>query len=139
MRQRSTIQRPTAKTIAKALNQKEADLAKQLAAAKADSRRFVPIAKGLDEETATEIKSDAGRHLDPKGRPSAVCRAALEGRTKAKLSVSNACLARDRFQQRRGRGQAGIEQSQNDDIVSARCHKTSGTRPPGTRIRRNGF
>src|SRR5688572_412422 len=39
-----------AKAVAKALNLNETKLAKQLNDAKADERKFVPIAKGLDDE-----------------------------------------------------------------------------------------
>lgn len=44
-----------AKVIAKALNTKESELGKQLAEAKADEKKFIVLAKGLDEEAAQKI------------------------------------------------------------------------------------
>src|SRR5687768_92398 len=45
----------TAKAVAKTLGLNEAKLAQQLAEAKTDERRYVPLAKGLDEETVQRV------------------------------------------------------------------------------------
>lgn len=108
-----------AKTIAKVLNIKETSLAKQLSEAKADEKRFVPLAKGLDEltfqqvnkslETASVKKADLPRFEG------------LHWREDQKRNYPYRTLAAHLigFSNADGIGQAGIEQSQNDILFGA--------------------
>ena len=108
-----------AKTIAKVLNIKESELSKQLAEAKTDEKRFIPLAKGLDEESVQRINKaleDASiRKADlPKF-------AGLHWREDQKRSYPYQTLAAHiiGFSNADGVGQAGIEQSQNDILFGA--------------------
>lgn len=111
--------RAAAKRIAVAIGVKEKDLAEQLASAKEAERRFVPLAKGLDEEAVQKINR------------------ALDDPTISKADAPNSNGLHYREDQRRnypygstaahiigfsnaaGVGQAGIEQSQNDVLYGA--------------------
>ena len=108
-----------AKAIAKTLNVKESDLAKQLAEAKADEKKFLPLVKGLDEETCQKInkalEDPAVKKADlPKFN-------GLHWREDQKRSYPNQTLASHviGFSNADGVGQAGIEQSQNDILFGA--------------------
>ena len=108
-----------AKAVAKVLRINEAKLAKQLGEAKADERKFVAIAKGLDEESAERInrlleqpkitKSDAPKYPG------------FHWRQDQKRSYPYETLAAHviGFSNAEGNGQAGIEQSQNDELYGA--------------------
>lgn len=108
-----------AKSIAKVLGVKEADIAKQLIEAKEVEKRFLPLAKGLDEEAAQKInkaledtsikKADAPRF------------AGLHWRDDQKRSYPNQSMAAHviGFSNAEGVGQAGIEQSQNENLYGA--------------------
>ena len=108
-----------AKAVAKALNLNETKLAQQLSNAKSDERRFVPIAKGLDEETVHRVN----RLLeDPKvAKPDAPRYEGLHWREDQKRSYPYETLAAHviGFSNAEGNGQAGIEQSRNDDLFGA--------------------
>src|SRR5688500_5100387 len=108
-----------AKAVAKALNLNETKLAQQLSNAKADERRFVPIAKGLDDETVHRVN----RLLeDPKlTKPDAPRYEGLHWREDQKRSYPYETLAAHviGFSNAEGNGQAGIEQSRNDDLFGA--------------------
>jgi cell division protein FtsI (penicillin-binding protein 3) len=108
-----------AMAIAKTLNVKESDLAKQLAEAKADEKKFLPLVKGLDEETYQKInkalEDPAVKKADlPKFN-------GLHWREDQKRSYPNQTLAAHiiGFSNADGVGQAGIEQSQNDILFGA--------------------
>jgi cell division protein FtsI/penicillin-binding protein 2 len=109
----------SAKAIAKVLNVKESDLSKHLAGGKADEKRFMPLAKDLDEESVQRINEaleDASiRKADlPKFT-------GLHWREDQKRSYPNKTLAAHiiGFSNADGVGQAGIEQSQNDILFGA--------------------
>ncbi|MEP6704394.1 MAG: penicillin-binding protein 2 [Acidobacteriota bacterium] len=109
----------TAKALAKALNLDEAKLAQQLASAKEDERRFVPIAKGLETDAAERVnrlledskvtKADMPRHLG------------LHWREEQRRSYPNETLAAHviGFTNAQGDGQAGVERSMNDELYGA--------------------
>ena len=111
--------KPTAKALAKALDLNEAKLAEQLSDAKSAERKFVPIAKGLDGESVHRInrlledpklvKSDTPKHPG------------LHWRDDQKRSYPYETLAAHLigFTNAEGDGQAGIEQSQNDELFGA--------------------
>ena len=109
----------SAKAIAKVLNVKESELSKQLAEGKADDKRFMPLAKGLEEDSVQRINKaleDASiRKADlPKFT-------GLHWREDQKRSYPNKTLAAHiiGFSNADGVGQAGIEQSQNDILFGA--------------------
>ncbi|HEV8593463.1 MAG TPA: penicillin-binding transpeptidase domain-containing protein [Pyrinomonadaceae bacterium] len=114
----------SAKTIAKVLGVNENKLLNQLSAAKEDERRFVPLVKGLDEEAAQRVnkaldiveirKSDLPKYE------------ALHWREDQKRSYPYQSLAAHvvGFSNNDGVGQAGIEQSQNDELYGAIIKKT---------------
>src|SRR5687767_6254611 len=108
-----------AKAVAKALNLNETKLAQQLSDAKADERKFVPIAKGLDEETVHRVN----RLLEnPKvTKPDAPRYEGLHWREDQKRSYPYETLAAHviGFSNAEGNGQAGIEQSRNEDLFGA--------------------
>jgi cell division protein FtsI (penicillin-binding protein 3) len=114
----------TAKSVAKAIGANEKKLFEQLSEAKDDERRFVPLAKGLDEEAVQKVN----KSLDN----SAIKKADLpkfEGlywREDQKRSYPYQALAAHviGFSNADGVGQAGIEQSQNDDLYGAVIKKT---------------
>lgn len=108
-----------AKAIAKALNVKETDLAKQLAEAKADEKKFFPLAKGLDEETYQKINNALENPLVKKADLPKFN--GLHWREDQKRSYPNQTLAAHiiGFSNAEGVGQAGIEQSQNDILFGA--------------------
>ena len=109
----------TAKAVAKILNLNEGKLAQQLAEAKADERRFVPIAKGLEDETVQRVN----RLLeDPKISKADTPRyEGLHWREDQKRSYPNGTLAAHviGFANAEGNGQAGIEQSMNRELFGA--------------------
>ena len=111
--------KPAAKAIAKALDLNEAKLAEQLAEAKADERKFVPLAKGLDGESVHRInrllEDPALRKSDTPKYPG------LHWRDDQKRSYPHETLAAHiiGFINADGYGQAGIEQSQNDELFGA--------------------
>lgn len=108
-----------ARSIAKVLGVKEADVAKQLSEAKEVEKRFLPLAKGLDEEAAQKInkilddssikKADTPRFVG------------LHWRDDQKRSYPNQSMAAHviGFSNAEGVGQAGIEQSQNENLYGA--------------------
>ena len=108
-----------AKSVAKVLNLNETKLAHQLSEAKSDERKFVPIAKGLDEETAQRVN----RLLeDPKITKGDTPKyEGLHWREDQKRSYPYETLAAHviGFSNAEGNGQAGIEQSQNDELYGA--------------------
>jgi cell division protein FtsI (penicillin-binding protein 3) len=108
-----------AKAIAKVLNQNETKLAQQLGEAKADERKFVPIAKGLDTEAAERIN----RLLeDPKiVKADTPKYEGLHWREDQRRSYPYETLAAHviGFSNAEGNGQAGIEQSMNDELYGA--------------------
>jgi len=108
-----------AESIAKATGAKEKDIHTLLANAKADERRFVPIAKGLDEEAVDRIN----RSLDDPAirKADGPNFTGLHWREEQKRSYPNESLAAHviGFSNSEGTGQAGIEQSQNDVLYGA--------------------
>ncbi len=109
----------TAKLVSKLLNLNEANLAKQLADAKDAERKFVPIAKGLDDETAEKVN----KALDtPKLSKSDTPKyEGLHWREDQRRNYPYQTLAAHviGFSNAEGNGQAGIEQSQNDELYGA--------------------
>ncbi|HUR98513.1 MAG TPA: penicillin-binding protein 2 [Pyrinomonadaceae bacterium] len=109
----------TAKALAKVLNLNETKLSQQLSDAKADERKFVPIAKGLESaereqvnrllEDSKVVKADTPRHLG------------LHWREDQKRSYPNSTVAAHviGFTNSQGDGQAGIEQSMNQELYGA--------------------
>lgn len=108
-----------AKSIAKVLNQNEAKLAQLLDEAKSSERRFVPIAKGLDTEAAERVN----RLLEtPKlVKADAPKFEGLHWREDHRRSYPYETLAAHviGFSNAEGNGQAGIEQSMNDELYGA--------------------
>lgn len=108
-----------AKAIAKATGVAEKNLAQQLAAAKEDERRFVPILKGLDEESAQRIN----RALDDPilKKADAPNFAGLHYREDQRRTYPYGTMASHviGFSNADGIGQAGIEQSQNEVLYGA--------------------
>ena len=106
----------TAKSVAKILNLNEAKLAKQLGDAKENDRRFVPIAKGLDAATAENVNKALD---DPKVSKSDTPKyEGLHWREDQQRSYPYQTLAAHviGFSNAEGNGQAGIEQSQNNQL-----------------------
>jgi cell division protein FtsI (penicillin-binding protein 3) len=109
----------TARSLSKVLNLNESKLSQQLNQAKTDERKFVPIAKGLDAAKVDEVnrlledpkiqKADTPKHPG------------LHWREEQKRSYPNATLAAHviGFTDSQGDGQAGIEQSMNDELYGA--------------------
>ena len=114
----------TAKKLAKALGLDEKKLRKQLKEAVSLDRKFVPIAKGLDDVEAAEINSlletDGLKKADLPRFPG------LHWRDDQKRSYPNGELAAHvvGFSNAEGVGQAGIEQSQNEGLYGAVIKKT---------------
>ncbi|MEO7672706.1 MAG: penicillin-binding protein 2, partial [Pyrinomonadaceae bacterium] len=108
-----------AKAIAKALNVKESDLSKQLVEAKKDEKRFLPLAKGLDDEAFQRIN----KALEDSSvrKPDLPKFTGLHWREDQKRSYPYKTLAAHiiGFSNADGVGQAGIEQSQNDSLFGA--------------------
>ena len=108
-----------AKSIAKVIGGKEKDLAEQLADAKADERRFLPLAKGLDSEAVERIN----KALDDPSvkKPDAPNFSGLHYREDQRRSYPYQSLAAHviGFSNADGIGQAGIEQSQNEILFGA--------------------
>ncbi len=113
-----------AKAIAKAVGGKEKDLVLQLSQAKADLRRFVPLAKGLDdlsvERINKELDDTSVRKFDSPNFTG------LHWREEQSRSYPYQTLAAHviGFSNAAGVGQAGIEQSQNDILFGAVIKKT---------------
>ncbi|MEJ7847508.1 MAG: penicillin-binding protein 2 [Pyrinomonadaceae bacterium] len=108
-----------AKSIAKVLGVKEADVAKQLNEAKEVEKRFLPLAKGLDEEAAQKInKALEDTTIKKADAPQF---AGLHWRDDQKRSYPNQSMAAHviGFSNAEGVGQAGIEQSQNENLYGA--------------------
>jgi cell division protein FtsI (penicillin-binding protein 3) len=109
----------TAKLLAKVLGQNEAKLARLLGEAKEDERKFVPLAKGLDGaevervnrllETANISKSDTPKYEGLHWREDQKRSYPYENLAAHVIGFSNA----------EGKGQAGIEQSQNEELFGA--------------------
>ncbi len=113
-----------AKTIAKVLNVKETELSKQLAEGKTNEKRFMPLAKGLDDEAFQRINKalddSSIRKADlPKFN-------GLHWREDQIRSYPYKALAAHiiGFSNAEGVGQAGIEQSQNDILFGASIKRT---------------
>jgi cell division protein FtsI (penicillin-binding protein 3) len=114
----------TAADLAGALKVNKSKLLAQLNEAKDLEKRFGPLAKGLDEETAQRInellESDGVHKADlPKYT-------GLHWREDQKRSYPHQTLASHviGFSNADGVGQAGIEQSQNDELYGAIIKKT---------------
>lgn len=108
-----------AKAVAKALGLNETKLVEQLSDAKAAERRFVPLAKGLDEETVQRVNRlledpRAAKNDAPKFQ-------GLHWREDQKRSYPYETLAAHviGFSNVEGNGQAGIEQSKNEELYGA--------------------
>lgn len=109
----------SAKKLAKVLGGNETSLIKQLSSAKEDERRFLPLAKGLDEEAVQRInKTLETANVNKAGYPRAE---GLYWRDDQKRSYPNGSLAAHiiGFSNSDGVGQAGIEQSQNSKLFGA--------------------
>ncbi len=108
-----------AKSIAKVLNVNEAKLARQLSEAKENGRKFLPLAKELDEEAVQRIN----RLLEnPRvSKPDTPKFEGLHWREDQKRSYPYRTLAAHviGFSNLDGNGQAGIEQSKNDELYGA--------------------
>lgn len=111
--------RLSAKKIAKVLGVSENSIFKQLNSAKDDERRFLPLAKGLDEEAVQKINKalDTPR-IVKSGYPKSQ---GLYWREDQRRSYPNQSLAAHviGFSNADGVGQAGIEQSQNSKLYGA--------------------
>ncbi|MGD9587758.1 MAG: penicillin-binding transpeptidase domain-containing protein [Pyrinomonadaceae bacterium] len=108
-----------AKAIARATGGKEKELNALLTDAKADERRFVPIAKGMDEAAVDRINRLLDDPLVRKAdEPNFT---GLHWREEQKREYPNGPLAAHviGFSNSEGTGQAGIEQSQNDVLYGA--------------------
>ena len=109
----------TAGDLAKVLKKNEKELRKQLTDAKEAERRFVPIEKGLDTAQADEINKAleraGSRKADLPNYPG------LHWREEQKRSYPHGTLAAHiiGFSNAEGKGQAGIEQAQNDVLYGA--------------------
>ena len=113
-----------ARSIAKALNRKESEIAKSLSEGKAVEKRFVPLAKGLDEESVQKINKALE---DASVRKSDLPRfRGLHWREDQERSYPYGTLAAHviGFSNAAGVGQAGIEQSQNDILFGAVIKRT---------------
>lgn len=111
--------RVAAKSISKVISGSEAQLAKMLAEAKTEERKFVPLAKGLEEEAVQKInKSLEQRDIRKADYPKFP---GLHWREDQKRSYPHQTLAAHvvGFSNADGIGQAGIEQSQNDILYGA--------------------
>ncbi len=113
-----------AKKLAKLVGVKESELAKRLAEAKTDDRRFVPLVKGLDELQVQEMNrsledADVRKGDLPKFE-------GLHWREAQQRSYPQQTLAAHviGFSDADGVGQAGIEQSENDKLYGAVIKKT---------------
>ncbi|MBC7900838.1 MAG: hypothetical protein H7070_12395 [Saprospiraceae bacterium] len=105
--------------IAKILGAKESAISKQLTEAKEVEKRFLPLAKGLDEEAVQRInKALEDTSVKKADSPKF---AGLHWREDQKRSYPNQTLAAHviGFSNADGVGQAGIEQSQNDMLYGA--------------------
>ena len=109
----------TAKAVAKALGLNEGKLARQLEDAKASERKFVPLAKGLESETVEKVN----RLLELPGvnKPDLPKYEGLHWRDDQKRSYPYETLAAHiiGFSNTEGNGQAGIEQSKNQELYGA--------------------
>jgi cell division protein FtsI (penicillin-binding protein 3) len=114
----------TAADLSKILKLNKGKVLAQLNEGKDLERRFVPIAKGIDEETAQKVnaalETDGVRKSDfPKYH-------GLYWREEQKRSYPHQSLAAHviGFSNADGVGQAGVEQSQNDELYGAVIKKT---------------
>lgn len=108
-----------AKLIAPVLGVKEKDLAAELTEAKEDERRFLPLAKGLDDEAVQRINKALD---DPAVKKADTPNfGGLHWREDQRRSYPYQTLAAHiiGFSNADGIGQAGIEQSQNDILYGA--------------------
>lgn len=108
-----------AKAISKVIGVKERELAVQLADAKTDERKFVPLAKGLDSQTVERINKELD---DPTLKKADTPNFnGLHYREDQRRSYPYQTLAAHviGFSNAEGIGQAGIEQSQNDILFGA--------------------
>ncbi|MBA2380006.1 MAG: penicillin-binding protein 2 [Blastocatellia bacterium] len=113
----------TAKDLAKLLDLNEKELRTRLAEAKELERRFVPLKKGIDAETADRINKQLD---DPKSRKADLPRyQGLHWREDQQRSYPYERLAAHvvGFSDAEGVGQAGIEQSQNENLYGAVIRK----------------
>ena len=113
-----------ANDIAKALKLNKAKVLAQLNEGKDLEKRFVPIAKGIDEETAQQV--NAALESDDVRKGDLPKYAGLYWREEQKRSYPHQSLAAHviGFSNADGIGQAGIEQSQNDELYGAIIKKT---------------
>jgi cell division protein FtsI/penicillin-binding protein 2 len=113
--------------VGKALKLDAGKLAANLRQAKEANKRYIPIAKKLDEEIAQKLNRNARHTGAEKGRPSKFRRPPLARRSKTKLSVPNTWGADRWIQQCRGRWKSGDRAIAGRD--PPRCHyqKASGT------------
>lgn len=108
-----------AKRLASLLKLNERELRVQLNDAKAADRRFVPIAKGLDELDVQELNSKL--ELPNVNKPDLPKYPGLHWREDQRRSYPHGTLASHvvGFSNADGTGQAGIEQSQNEHLFGA--------------------
>ncbi len=113
-----------AKKLAKLVGVKETELAKRLAEAKTDERRFVPLVKGLDELQVQEMNRSLEDADIRKGDLPKFT--GLHWREAQQRSYPQQGLAAHiiGFSDAEGVGQAGIEQSENDKLYGAVIKKT---------------
>ncbi|HMO81718.1 MAG TPA: penicillin-binding protein 2 [Pyrinomonadaceae bacterium] len=113
----------TARILSRALKQNESELRKRLSDAKAVDRKYVPIAKGIDSAEADSLN----RLLEqPEVKKADLPRyQGLHWRDEQKRSYPQGSLAAHviGFSNADGNGQAGIEQSQNDNLYGAVIRK----------------
>ena len=111
------------KAIAQVTGLKERTIAEQLTSAKEDEKRFVPLVKGLDEETVDRLN----KALDEPGlkKADAPRFTGLHYRQDQRRTYPYGTMAAHvvGFSNADGIGQAGIEQSQNDVLYGAVIRK----------------
>jgi cell division protein FtsI (penicillin-binding protein 3) len=114
----------TAADLSKILKLNKAKVLSQLNEGKDLEKRFVPIAKGIDEETAQKV--NAALETDGIRKGDLPKYTGLYWRDEQKRSYPHQSLAAHviGFSNADGIGQAGIEQSQNDELYGAIIKKT---------------
>lgn len=114
----------TAKTLSGLLKLNAKELTSQLEEARSLERRFVPIAKGLDEQAVQNLNRDLERRGVKKADLPKF--PGLHWRDEQKRSYPHRSLAAHvvGFSNHAGVGQAGIEQSQNDILYGAVIKRT---------------
>lgn len=111
--------RAAAKAIAKVIGAKEKDLAVELAEAKKDERRYLPLMKGLDDEAAQKINHTLDDPLLKKADTPNFPGLHWRDDQRRKYPYQSLAAHVIGFSNADGTGQAGIEQSQNDILYGA--------------------